>query len=211
MLSQPSRQHRRTALRISSGTIDHDRGGLARVVQLALVAHAAGNGDLQRSGADARSGQAAGIDFVAHGDAKAQLGLGGAIGAGEAVIQQHLGARARSAAYAPRAAAWIRSSVAVTASKDRWAWPSTMPGIRVMPLPSITWQPACANCPGTRETARTRLPSTSTSPVERRRTARVPDPRPHDNGLVHGIRYRRSSHESYLDVQSHAHRLMPCN
>ena len=58
----------------------------------------------------------------------------------------------------------IRSSVEVTASKERWAWPSTMPGIMVMPWPSITVQSARESWPAVWDTARMRDPSTSTSP-----------------------------------------------
>src|SRR3546814_11977782 len=62
------------------GAIDDDRRTAARIVFAALVAHAAGNSDLQRTGADARSRQLAGIDRVAHCDAEPQLGLGPAPG-----------------------------------------------------------------------------------------------------------------------------------
>src|SRR3546814_2422393 len=46
----------------------------------------------------------------------------------------------------------------------RSAWPSVMPGIRNMPLASTTSQPSRETCPDARDTARTRLPSISTSP-----------------------------------------------
>ena len=43
------------------------------------------------AGADARARQAAGVDLVADDDVEADLGAGGAIGAGEAMIEQRLG------------------------------------------------------------------------------------------------------------------------
>ena len=91
MLSTPSRIWKRTAWRISSTPSTMVEGPTARVVLLALVAHRAGDADLEPAGADARAGHAAGVDLVAHRDAQPQLGFGRAVGAGEARLDQCLG------------------------------------------------------------------------------------------------------------------------
>ena len=51
---------------------------------------AASDGDLRPAGADARPRQAAGIDLVADDHIEAELWRGGAIGAGEAMVEQRL-------------------------------------------------------------------------------------------------------------------------
>ena len=71
------------------GTVDDDRRGLARVVQLALIAQTAGHRDLERACADARPGKPAGVDLIADRDAEPQLRLGGAVDARESLIEQN--------------------------------------------------------------------------------------------------------------------------
>jgi hypothetical protein len=58
-------------------------------MQPALIAESARDRDLERSRADARSGEPSGIDLVAHGDSKAQLRFGGAVSAGKPLVEKN--------------------------------------------------------------------------------------------------------------------------
>ena len=63
-------------------------------VRLALVAEAAGDRDLRAGGAVARAGEIAVRDLLPHDHVDAQLGRGGGIAAGEAVVEDEGGVAA---------------------------------------------------------------------------------------------------------------------
>ena len=88
MLSTPSRTQSRASLVTSAGAVGEHREAVAELMCAALVAETAGHGDLGAAGAQAGAGQFARLDRVADHHVDAQLGAGGAVGAGEAVVEQ---------------------------------------------------------------------------------------------------------------------------
>ena len=162
-LSTPSRQQRRTALADLVDAVGDHAEALGVHVLLALVAEAAGDGDLRAGGAVARAGEVAVLDLLADDDVDAQLGGGGRVAGGEAVVEDeggvaHVRSRCSSGGISPRS--WLRAGP----TKDRWQWPSTMPGIRVMPSPSIDGSPPRRHLVRAAGHGPMRLPSTRTSP-----------------------------------------------
>ena len=165
-LSTPSRQQRRTAVRISSVPSAIMPKLSAWHVLLALVAEAAGHGDLRAGRAIARAGEIAVLDLLADDDVDAQLGRGGGVAAGEAVIedegrvaagaQQMLLRRDFAEVLVARADRRMRDGSGPRPCRASGTWPPpSMVSLALSRL--IAWRPLA--------TVLMRLPSTTTSPA----------------------------------------------